>query len=222
MSRWEWWEKPLGLGLWLVITLITIYSVFAWFDQGGHYNRVILVGGLGSLAFAIPLLLRFTQRMIVPWPLILLIFASLFNHLMGDFLNFYTIYPWFDKVSHFLSSFTVAVIVLLFLVLVSHYIRSIQIPVRLMPWLTLATVGMLGVIWEIFEWFAGFIGVEMQFYLEDTVYDLVTNFIGAMISSYLGYRYVLKNGVEKIALSLEVDDFMNFVAEKWEKRMGVL
>ncbi len=222
MSRWENWERPLAFLMWSVLPIVTIFSVFAYLDQGGHYNRVILIGSLGSIAFAIPLLLRFTERLIVPWALIVMIYASLINHLIGDFLMFYTIYPWFDKVSHILSSSTVAIIVFMFLVMGDHYIRSISIPVKLMPYLVVTTASLLGVIWEIFEWFAGYMGVEMQFCLEDTVYDLVTNFIGASLAAYVSYRYVLQKGVEQVVLRLEVGDFMERIAAGWERKMGKL
>lgn len=222
MSRWRNWEKPLAFLMWSVLPIVTIFSIFAYLDQGGHYNRVILIGSLGSIAFAIPLILRFTERLIVPWPLIIMIYASLINHLIGDFLMFYTIYPWFDKVSHTLSSITVAIIVFMFLVMVDYYIRSVSIPVKLMPYLVVTTVSLLGVIWEVFEWFAGYMGVEMQFYLEDTVYDLLTNFIGACFAAYVGYRYVSERGVEQVALSLEVDRFMKRIAAGWERMMGTL
>ncbi len=222
MRRWENWEKPLAFLMWSVLPIVTIFSIFAYLDQGGHYNRVILIGSLGSIAFGIPLVLRFTERLIVPWSLIIMIYASLINHLVGDFLMFYTIYPWFDKVSHTLSSITVAIIVFMFLVLVDNYISSIRIPIKIMPYLAVTTVSLLGVIWEIFEWFAGYMGVEMQFYLEDTVYDLLTNFIGACFASYVSYRYVAERGVEQVALSLGGERFMRRIAAGWERMMGSL
>ena len=217
MSRWKSWEKPLAFLMWAVLPIVTIFSVFSYLDQGGHYDRVVLIASLGSIAFAIPLLLRFTERLLVPWPLIVMIYASLMNHLIGDFLRFYTIYPWFDKVSHFLSSVTVAIIVFMFLIIVNHYIGSISIPLNVMPYLVVTTVSLLGVIWEIFEWFAGFMGVEMQFYLEDTVYDLVTNFIGACVASYVSYRYIRHKGLEPVVLSLEVGDLMERIATGWKR-----
>jgi hypothetical protein len=76
----------------------------------------------GALAFGmtlIPIAFGMKTHIIVPWGLLFCIALSLFLHVGGYAFNWYdSFYPYYDKVAHFVSSFTVALLgflVILFL-----------------------------------------------------------------------------------------------------------
>jgi VanZ family protein len=101
-------------------------------------------------------------------------------------LSLYWSYWWFDIVMHTLSGFAGG----LFVLWLFHPFRAYQ-----SLWLTLGSLLVVGVVWEIFEWV--FDLIQPLNYRQDIVYDLLNDLLGAL----LAYVYVYATYV--IARSLK-------------------
>lgn len=114
-----------------------------------------------------------------------------FSLLLGDFMDFYVKYWWWDKVLHTLSGFLIGL--LGFLIIYS--LRFSQ-KIKLSPSMTILfsyTFSMgIAAMWEIVEFaIDNFFGTNMQRSgLVDTMSDMIVAGIGAIFVSILGFIYM--------------------------------
>jgi len=116
--------------------------------------------------------------------------GALFLYAWGESLKLHRTIGWWNPFTHVLAGMIVGSIIIIFLFYLNDISLNLDIPPRMMPLFVLIFILSIGVIWEIFEFFIDiFIGTTLQPNLQNTVYDLISNTIGAffalLISSFL-------------------------------------
>ncbi|GAB6138046.1 hypothetical protein [Halanaerobaculum tunisiense] len=126
--------------------------------------------------------------------ILLFIFASLY---LGELQEYYLKFWWWDIMLHALSGIILGFIGFILVYLLN---QGQQIKVTLSP-LFIAIFSFtfalsVGALWEIFEFFMDLnFGLNMQkSSLVDTMWDLIVDSLGGLITSTIGYLYVKKGG----------------------------
>lgn len=120
--------------------------------------------------------------------IIMFIYASLF---LGERSGFYTTFWWWDVLLHIGSG-----VVLGFFGFLILYVLYSQNKVHGSPvWIAVFSFCFalaIGALWEIFEFAVdNFFGLNMQKSgLDDTMWDLIVDSIGALLTSFVGYYYL--------------------------------
>ena len=165
---------------------------------GGHLEA----GAVTLLIFLItflPILLgkRFEVRIPPEFEVLAVIFiyASLF---LGEVHGYYVRFWWWDLVLHTSSGFLLGILGFLLVYVLNE---KEEIDLDLNPGFVALFAFMFaigfGVFWEIFEYGADqLLGTNMQKSgLQDTMWDLIVNSIGAFIIAILGWGYLRKKGI---------------------------
>ncbi|HIJ00808.1 MAG: hypothetical protein PWQ88_52 [Candidatus Methanomethylophilaceae archaeon] len=217
----EWWEKIIWFILILPLLYMALESVPIWFETDNFFGGPALTGILSVVLFLFPVYLRIAGKVMIPRILIILIYFSLFLHAFGLFASLYDRYSWWDKIAHLISSVTVATLSFITISLISHYVDAVNIPFVMVPFMIIMLSCFFGVIWEILEWtFDRALGTAMQYGLEDTIMDLIVDLIGGVAVAVGGYRYLCHNSLDELAMSLNLEDLMQVLAERWDRRAG--
>ncbi|MFW6040893.1 MAG: hypothetical protein ACOC85_03555 [Thermoplasmatota archaeon] len=120
----------------------------------------------------------------------LLIVLALFLHVMGGFLGFYDHLWWWDHLIHIFASTLIAVLGTVLLLSVELHADSLYLPGKFISIFILMFVMAIGVIWEMYEYTVDtFFGTSMQYNLNDTIIDLISNMFGGIIAAILGHKY---------------------------------
>ena len=120
--------------------------------------------------------------------IILFIYSSLF---LGEVRNYYIIFWWWDIILH--MGFAIAIGFAGFMILYTLYYKNkIKANPSLIAFFSFCFAVAIGASWEIFEFSMDqIIGTNMQKTgLADTMWDLIVNFMGAFIISFIGYFYL--------------------------------
>ena len=117
--------------------------------------------------------LRYTQGVAHRFLFLALITTALVGYLdhQARLLFWYWEYPWFDVVMHFLGGVSVASFMI--------WIHNRLVPQASVWVVVLVGLLVVGVSWEIFEWFAK-TPTEAD-YVIDTITDLVMDVVGAVL-----------------------------------------
>jgi hypothetical protein len=161
----------------------------------GLWERSIAVVVNAVLALAItflPALLRRDWDVHLDTGLTLWLTLAVLLHTVG-MLGFYVTVVWWDHVTHTLSATVVASVGYATARAVDEYTDAIYLPPRfLFVYILLFTMA-FGVLWEVLEYSArfvtDFVGVEavlIQFSVEDTIVDLMFDFVGAVLVALFG------------------------------------
>ncbi|UCC93134.1 MAG: hypothetical protein JSW25_00185 [Thermoplasmata archaeon] len=184
---------------------IAISAIVALFQGEG----VWVVTGLFVLAFTfVPGLLKKHYQITIPWLLELLIFLALFLHVIGGVFHLYGKFDNWDTMTHFVSTFMLAVVGLTIVYLMHVYWPGLKMDIRAIMVFTLFIAAFLGVFWEVLEWSADQIfGTNEQHGLDDTMKDLVMDMVGAMIAAMLGAKWIMDGTLR--AMTADFGDAMN-------------
>ncbi|MBT8506839.1 hypothetical protein AZH53_00140 [Methanomicrobiaceae archaeon CYW5] len=144
----------------------------------GNYSYVF-GGFIVLLLTMVPMIMEREVHITVPWWLTFLIVLSLYIHIGGQYFDWYTtLYPYYDKIAHFISGTTVALIGFTLVLLLDQYTENNfnrPVIIFLIVMLTVAVGGL----WEIFEYTVDtFLGIEMQHGLDDTMLDMIFVLLG--------------------------------------------
>ncbi|MFC5367306.1 hypothetical protein [Salinirubrum litoreum] len=186
------WLRRADLG---VLAGRAMQSVIAVILVVGLWERSIAVVVNASLALAItflPALLRRDWDVHLGTGLTLWMTLAVLLHTVG-MLGFYVSVSWWDHVTHTLSATVVASVGYATARAVDEYSDAIYLPSRfLFVYILLFTMA-FGVLWEVLEFSARFVtdlvGVEavlIQFSVEDTIVDLIFDFVGAVLVALFG------------------------------------
>ena len=129
-----------------------------------------------------------------------------FSIMLGQFGGMYDRFHWYDAFLHFLSSLVLGIVGFL-IMYVFYSVNKLKLPLLLVVIFSFCFAVTIGVIWEIIEYFIDLtLGTNMQVSsLDDTMIDLMVNSLGALISSVIGYLYVVKIpllGLENVVESI--------------------
>jgi hypothetical protein len=163
-------------------------------------SYVWVFAALFALAFSfVPTVLRRNYRISIPWILELLIFLALFLHVAGGVFNLYDRFDRWDTMTHFVSTFMLAIVGLTIIYLMHVYWEGLTMDIRAIMVFTVFIGAFLGVTWEVMEWSADQVfGTTEQHGLNDTMKDLVMDLIGAMLAAVLGAKWIIDGSLRRM------------------------
>ncbi len=190
----------------LAIKIGILISVVVALYQG---EMVWVITGLFVLVFTfVPTILKRNYQISIPWILELLIFLALFLHVAGGVFNLYGTFERWDTMTHFVSTFMLAVVGLTVIYLMHIYWDGLKMDIRAIMIFTIFIAAFLGVIWEVMEWSVDQIfGTTEQHGLDDTMKDLVMDMVGAMIAAMLGAKWIMDGTMRR--MTADLGDAMN-------------
>ncbi len=113
------------------------------------------------------------------------------HSIFGQYLGLYNTLPFWDKLLHFLGSFSVAIFFCYVLSSDSKFWKA-ELSEKRAIFEAFLLANFAGILWEIAEFTAdGFFRVNAQRGLKDTMFDLIFNLIGA----YVGSRFLFRTNV---------------------------
>jgi len=121
--------------------------------------------------------------------IVILAVVVAFLHKMALSFHLYWSVWWFDILLHFLGGVTIGVIAL-FVFFTSGYIKYPSRHQIVVLSIVLGSVFIVGLVWELWELFAGFSNVIED--CGDTITDLVVDLIGAVTAYFYGRSYTIK------------------------------
>ena len=172
--------------------LLILGAIFLFI--AGQYQAVVETLLILCITF-MPLVLDARLQVKIPYEFETLAFLFAYLSLfLGEVLDFYNRFWWWDIVLHISSGFLLGITGFL-LVYVLNEDKKINFdlsPFFIALFAFMFAMG-FGGIWEIFEFSADeLFGLNMQKSgLQDTMWDLIVDAIGALFISILGYRFLL-------------------------------
>ena len=188
--------------IWL--TLVVESAIALWL---GHWNEAFVALFTLSLTF-VPIL--FAERMGVRLPMtfgamvVVFLFATLF---LGELGDFYEKYWWWDLVLHSGAAIGFGLIGYVLVFMLFEGDRFAAPPLSL-AFLAFSIAVSIGTLWEIFEFGMDQIfGLNMQKSgLDDTMWDMIVNMLGAGVGAAAGYFY--QRGRRFAGLALLIEQFV--------------
>ncbi len=122
--------------------------------------------------------------------IIAFIYTTLF---LGEVQGYYTRFWWWDSLLHFGSAIVLGIIGFLIIYTLNYEPKiKIKLDAKFVALFAFSFAIMIGAVWEIFEFFMDQnFGMNMQKTgLDDTMYDLIIDTVGASIASIAGYFYI--------------------------------
>lgn len=170
--------------------LITVSTFFQWSIYGVIIyglivdNHPVTVWALFSFGISVvPELLTKNTKSGLPAIIYFWSTFVLFVYAVGRPLGFYSLSDWWAEVTHFLAGSAVALVFFSLLVYFDDRYENLSLPKWVIPPLILLFIFTIGVFWEITEFYIDIIfDTSTQAGLEDTAYDLIFNFLGAIFS----------------------------------------
>ena len=178
-----------SLGISNVVLLVATGCAF-WF---GH-NELGFVASLMFVVSISPYYFKVVHNVHIPTIFIYGVIAFIFSSIMlGQFGGMYDRFHWYDAFLHFLSALVLGIVGFL-IIYVFYSVNKLKLPLLIVVTFSFCFAVTIGVIWEIIEYFIDMIlRTNMQVSsLDDTMIDLMVNSLGALISSVIGYLYVIK------------------------------
>jgi len=172
-------------------------------DQALTYE--VNTGIFCALFALLPLVFRHASVMSLPSPFVVMIELAIFLHAYGVLFGTYDFLVWWDTVTHFISSVTVALCVFYALLVVAEFDKRIRVPAKWMPLLIFLVMMTFGAYWEVFEFFVDQLtGTNMQYSPWDTIRDLTCDAAGALLVSLYAYIYMKKHDAKEFIDGLEL------------------
>ncbi|WKZ32137.1 MAG: hypothetical protein QY316_09490 [Thermodesulfobacteriota bacterium] len=156
----------------------------------GEYLFIALI--FFSIAVSlIPSLLERNYKVTLPFEMDLLITVSIFaNTFMGEWLDFYEKVWLYDKLLHVYSSGVVGLLAFI-VVYTLNYTGKVRLSLPFIGVFTLTFAMAMGAMWEIGEFTVdSLFGKNTQKGLGDTMWDLISDFMGGSVVAALGMAYV--------------------------------
>ncbi|HOI13681.1 MAG TPA: hypothetical protein PLG75_07470 [Methanoculleus sp.] len=159
---------------------LILLAVVSTLTTGEYF--LALSAGVAFLLTIAPSLMTRNLRLCLPWEVNLLVTVSLYLHLMGHVGEYYILFaPYYDKLTHLISSITVAAIVF-FLAILAEYQGDVRLTRQAIVMFILVSTLAAGAVWEIYEFVVDQIfDMGLQHGNADTMMDLIMDLIGAAI-----------------------------------------
>ena len=188
--------------------------------RGGYQVNTGVFCGLFVL---IPVLLRYFRVVRLPNIFVVAILVAVLLHAYGVLLLSYDLLPYYDTVTHFLSSTVVALCVFYTLMCYQAYGGKCKFEGRGL-FLAIALIMMgFSAYWEVFEFAVDAItGTTMQYSPFDTLRDMVCNTLGSLLVSFAVTYYMRDKSPRDIADSFELHRYLKaFIVDPFrEKQHG--
>ncbi|MBA3044965.1 MAG: DUF2238 domain-containing protein [Candidatus Thermoplasmatota archaeon] len=210
------WEIYLGLLLRIALIILAIETLFK-----GEYSWFIFTTFAVFLTF-LPSILKRDFNVNPPLILDISITMSVFLHTIGGYLNFYYTVPYFDHLTHFISSVTIALIGVSTLYILNYHTKLVNLPPLGFGLFTIFFVMSMGVVWEFIEWGIDLaVGSQLQFGLQDTMLDLMFDAIAGLCVSIIAVLWLRKKKIHETYSLIEVGDIVNSIGyQRWKFMTG--
>jgi len=157
---------------------------------------VLFVSSLTLVLTFLPAIIKRNIKISLPAEfeiaIVVFIYTALF---LGEVHDYYTLFWWWDVILHAGSGLALGFIgfLILFILYDEKKLQAKPITIALFSFCFALAMGAL---WEIFEFFMDMgLGLNMQKSgIADTMWDLIVDAIGALITSFIGYLYLRKTG----------------------------
>lgn len=180
-----WWATTGLKGLMVALAVLAVF----------RGPEVWVYSGIFCAVFAfVPTILRRATGISMPVALEFLLFLALFLHVGGGALGIYDVFgPW-DMVTHFVSTFMLALIGFTLFFIADHHWDLVRLTPARVVLVTMVIAMSLGFLWEGMEWAADkLFDIRAQDGIADTLMDLVMDAVGGMAAAILAVRWV-RNG----------------------------
>lgn len=169
-----------GVYLTYLIQALILLSVAYSLTAGEYFLG--FSAGIAFLLTLVPSLMTRNMRLCLPWEVNLFIAVSLYLHVMGHVGGYYVLFaPYYDKLTHLVSSVTVALLAFFAAVLAEHQ-GDIRLTRAAIVIFILTFTLAAGAAWEIYEFtFDQTLGTDLQHGNTNTMVDLIVDLIGAVI-----------------------------------------
>jgi len=187
LRNWRTLSITTGLS-WLMKLLMVLLLPIAVLKGDYLFSVLTIVSIVISL---IPSLLERSYRVTLPFELDLLITLSIFlNTFMGEGLDFYQKVWLWDKALHVYGSAVVGLLAFV-VVYTLNYTRKVRLSLPFIGIFTITFAMAMGGLWEIGEFTVdSLFGKTTQYGLADTMWDLINDLIGGVITAVIGMVYV--------------------------------
>jgi len=186
----------------LIFSILIIAGVSAVLNQTWSNLFIIFLTILLSL---VPLYLRNKFDIVLPVALrmsiVLFLFATMF---LGEVQSFYEVYSWWDLALHFVAGFGLTIFG--FAILKEIYSQSeLKSTPAMTSFFALCFTAFVATTWEIYEFAMDSFKItrDMQPSNIDTMQDLITALIAAIIVCYFGHRYLRFNEKNVVSTMIE-------------------
>lgn len=188
----------------VAVSLVLFFLAF-WDGSAEDSMRTALVCGVISL---IPPVLCISGLISVPVPLKVMVSVATLLHGSGLALGSYDTIPFYDTVTHTLSSAVVGVCVFYVLLCFQHYWPGkISFGRRGLTLFTAMITLTFSVYWEVIEFSSDvLLGTHAQYSPYDTLTDLVCDSLGTVLASFWVAVYMRGRTVEGLVDSFRISD----------------
>ncbi len=157
--------------------------------KGEYLFSILLV--FSVILSLIPSLVERSYRVTLPFELDLLITLSIFlNTFMGEGMDFYQKVRLYDKALHVYGSAVVGLLAFV-VVYTLNYTRKVRLSLPFIGFFTVTFAMAMGGIWEIMEFAVdNLFDKTTQDGLDDTMWDLINDLLGGLITAAIGMLYV--------------------------------
>ncbi len=189
LSQTERLELRISYTLKIIVLLTIIFGII-------ELNLFLIASSVVILLFsALPAIIEKTFRIILPVEVELAVTTFVFLHfLLGETANYYLRFWWFDKLLHISSGILVGMVgfIIIYFFLYTNKLRANPFMVVIF---SVSFALAVGAVWEIFEFIIDIVfALNMQKSgLNDTMGDLIVDFLGACIVGVGVYRYLKKD-----------------------------
>src|SRR4030065_2665381 len=187
LRNWRSLSVTAGLSWFMKLLMVLLLPVELY--KGDYLFSILLV--FSVVLSLIPSLVERSYRVPLPFELALLIPLSIFlNTFMGEGMNFYQKVRLYDKALHIYGTAVVGLLALV-IVYTLNYTRKVRLSLPFIGFFTFTFAMAMGGIWEIMEFAVdSLFGKMTQNGLADTMWDLINDFVGGVITAAIGMLYV--------------------------------
>lgn len=185
----DWRTVSVSTGLSWLLKLLMVGLIPYDLYTGQYLFTVATVAAV--ILSLVPSIVQRNYSITLPFELDLLITLSIFLHIfMGEGLDFYKKFHVWDKILHVYGSSVVAMLAFV-TVYTLHYTRKLRLTIPLIGFFTVTFALAVGGLWEIGEFTVdSLFNKQTQDSLDDTMWDMIDDFIGGIIIAILGMIYV--------------------------------
>lgn len=187
VRNWRNLSVTTGLSWFMKLLMVLLLPVELY--KGEYLFSILLV--FSVVLSLVPSLVQRSYSVTLPFELDLLITLSIFlNTFMGEGLNFYQRIWLYDKALHIYGSAVVGLLAFV-VVYTLNYTRKVRLSLPLIGFFTVTFAMAMGGIWEIMEFTVdSLFDKTTQNGLTDTMWDLINDLIGGIITAVIGMLYV--------------------------------
>jgi hypothetical protein len=170
------WEKIVIVTMKIILFLFAVVSFL-------RKEYVWTIGIIFSIFLTqLPTIIKRDFNVQIPIIFDIVITLSVFLHIIGGYLGLYWFIPYYDNLTHFLSSMTISLIGVTFLYILAFSFNLVKLPPLGFGIFTVLFAMGMGVIWEMLEWFFDvLLSTDLQFGLHNTMWDLTFDTLAGII-----------------------------------------